>query len=287
MGNFEGYVKKQLLEYVESERKKGVPLEVIEEKLRDAGHEMNIIDEVMYELKEREIGRKIQHRDTVENDLIGKLKRSFSSFVAKASDQEISEAKEKLGSADTNEIIEKVIDEAEVIEEKIFFEGITFFIYLVIFAIIIFASASATDSGIVKVILSFLPAIFNAFISFAALNVAATNVPLFVMIPLAISTIFYVVGRFSGLELFEGLDVEALAIINFFFSFVFNILMVYIRFLKPEHMKKRVIKKRKKPPVPPSEYKQWRKKRKKEWKNKFEEKEEIEDLREEFNLSKK
>ena len=86
MGNFEGYVKKQLLEYVEAERKKGVPLDVIEEKLRDAGHGMNIIDEVMYEFKEKEIGKKINHKDDVEKDLLGMLKKGFASFMAKAND---------------------------------------------------------------------------------------------------------------------------------------------------------------------------------------------------------
>jgi hypothetical protein len=42
MDNFHVYLKKQLLEYVEAERKKGIPLEEIEKVLLNAGHQKNI-----------------------------------------------------------------------------------------------------------------------------------------------------------------------------------------------------------------------------------------------------
>ena len=62
----------------------------------------------------------------------------------------------------------------------------------------------------------------------------------------------------------------------FLLSFVFNVLIVYVRFLKPKHMKKRIIKKKNFPATsyPTQHYpNKDRKKR-----------EEIEDLQNEFNI---
>ena len=93
MDNFHEYLKKQLIEYVEVERGKGIPLEEIEKVLLDAGHKKNIIDEVFEELKKEKAGGKEEkHKDPVENDLVGQLKNAFSQFMAKASDKEVKEA---------------------------------------------------------------------------------------------------------------------------------------------------------------------------------------------------
>jgi uncharacterized membrane protein len=246
--SFHTYLKRQLLEYVEAERKKGIPLIEIEKVLLNAGHDKNVIDEVFYELKQEQTGHKpIQHKNPVEQDIVSQLKGAFKQFMAQASTKEVKEAKEDLKNTDTDKVVEEVIEEAEVIEEKTMFEGIAFFGYLLTIALFILFSAGATDSQIVNVVIGFLPAIISVFISFVALPLA-DNVPLYVFIPLVVSSIFYAVGKFT--ELFQSLDVEGLAIVNFIIAFIFNILVVYIRFIKPRSMKRRVIPMHKSKPTP-------------------------------------
>ncbi len=249
MDNFYNYLKKQLLEYVEAERKKGFPLEEIEKVLLDAGHSKNIIDEVFLELEKEESGKKVKpHKSEVENDLLAQLKNAFSQFMAQAkSEKDIKEAKKEFEKTDTDEIVKEVIEEAGVIEEKTMFESFAFFIYLVFLGLAVLFSAGATDSSIISVILGFSPAIINMFISFIGLNLA-DNVPIYVSIPFVISGAFYGVGKFTGFPLFEGMDIEGLSVVTFLLGFIFNILIVYIRFVKPKHMKKRIIKKPRKQP---------------------------------------
>ncbi len=244
--NFHIYLKKQLLEYVESERKKGIPLDAIESTLLNAGHQKNIIDEVFLDLKKEEIGKEVPpKKDPIENDMVAMLKKGITQFMAQPkTEKEISGVRKEIDSGGTEKIVEEVIEEAEIIEEKTMLEGITFFIYLVGIGILTMFTAGATDSEIVKVALGFSPIIINAFISFFAVKLA-DNVPLYVFIPLGISSIFFALGKFAGLVFFESMEVEALSVVNFLLSFIFNILIVYVRFLKPRHMKRRLIKKEK------------------------------------------
>ena len=242
MDSFHTYLKKQLLEYVEAERDKGVPLEKIEQVLVEAGHHRNIIDEVFEELKKEQAGKKTSHKDAVENDLVGMLKYSFREFMAKATKKEVESAKSDLKKTNTEGLIKDVVEDAEVIEEKKAFEILTFFIYIIGLALTILFTAGSTDSQITNVVIGFSPAIISIFLSFLAVPVA-DNVPLYVTIPLIVSSVFYGLGRFANLGIFQGLDIESLAIVNFLFAFVFNILIVYVRFLKPRSMRRRVIKK--------------------------------------------
>jgi len=243
LDNFQVYLKKQLLEYVENERKKGVPLEQIEKVLLDAGHEKNIIDEVLLELKKEEAGKKVEKsKSPVENDLIGQLKGAFSQFMAQS--KEVKKTGEEIKKADSQEIVEEVIEEAEVIEEKTMIESATFFIYLVGLGLVILFTAGGTDSPIVNIAIGFAPVIINAFVSFFALSLA-DNVPLYVFIPLIITSIFYALGKYVGF--FSNMDIEALAVVNFLLSILFNVMIVYARFVKPASMKKRVIKKQTEP----------------------------------------
>ena len=241
MDNFHTYLKKQLLEYVQEERKKGIPLKEIEKVLVDAGHKKNIVDEVFEELeKEKAGGKKTKHKDPIENDLVGQLKGTFSKFMGKATTKEVKEAQKDFDKTDTGKIVEEVIKEAEIIEEKTMFESMAFFVYLVALALIILFAAGGSDAEIVNVILGFSPAIISIFVSFFMLKIA-DNVPLYMFIPLIIAGIFYGIGRFAGIGLFKGLDIEALVIVNFLAGFLFNVLIVYVRFLKPKSMKEKVI----------------------------------------------
>ncbi|MBN2367788.1 hypothetical protein JXC34_02125 [Candidatus Woesearchaeota archaeon] len=239
MDSFHTYLKKQLLDYVESERDKGVALEQIEQVLLNAGHQKNIVDEVFDELKKEQAGKKTSHSDPVENDLVGQLKSAFQQFMAKASQKEVKEAKKDM--TESEEVVKEVIEEAEVIEENRMFESMTFFAYLIMLAVVILFTAGSTDSNIVNVAIGFAPAVLSIFISFLAVSIA-DNVPLYVFIPLIISSAFYALGRFAGLGIFKGLDIEALAIVNFLFAFIFNILVVYVRFLKPRSMMRKALK---------------------------------------------
>ncbi len=249
--SFHIYLKKQLLDYVESERKKGLPLEQIEHALLNAGHEKNLVDDVFTEMRKGNTEVKLEEKtQAVEKDLSGMLKGAFSQFMAKASEKEIGQAK-KVIKNDSEEIVKEVIEEAEVIEEKRMFESVAFFLYLVALGLVILVTAGGSGSEIVNVAIGFLPTIINMFVSFMALGIA-NNVPLYVFIPLGITSMFYAIGKFSGLPLFQGMEMEALSVVNFLFSFVFNIMVVYVRFLKPRSMKRRVIKKnniQKKQPV--------------------------------------
>src|SRR3989338_5967899 len=166
MDTFHGYLKKQLLEYVESERKKGVPLEQIEKVLADAGHGRNIIDEIMLDFKKEDAGKKVSNSDPVEKDLASQLKNAFSQFMASASDKNIEKAKKDIQKTGTDEIVKAVIEEAEVIEEKIILESAIFFLYIAVFALIVLLTAGATDAGVINVIIGFLPAIISIIISF-------------------------------------------------------------------------------------------------------------------------
>lgn len=242
MDSFHNYLKKQLVEYVEAERKKGIPLIEIEKVLLDAGHKKNIVDEVFLELKKEVAGKTTKHKDPIENDLVNNLKGAFSKFMAKSSNKEVEKAKKDFKNTDTKELIEEVIDDVEIIEEKTMLESFTFFIYLIIIAMIVMFSAGGTDSQITNVIIGFLPAMLSIFISFFMLSLA-DNVPVFVFIPLVISTIFYALGKFTQIGLFQRFDIESLAIVNFLLGFFFNVLIVYVRFVKPKHMKKKIIKK--------------------------------------------
>ena len=242
MDSFHNYLKKQLLEYVEAERKKGIPLEEIEKVLTDAGHKKNIVDEVFLELeKEKAGGKETKHKDPVENDLVGQLKNAFSQFMGKASEKEVKEAQKDLEKTDTKELVQEVIEEAEIIEEKTMFESLAFFIYLLALGLIILFATGGTESQIVNVVFGFSPAIISVFASFLSLKLA-DNVPLYMFIPLGITSVFYAIGKFANIGLFKGLDIEALAIVNFLAGFFFNVLIVYVRFLKPNSMIRKVIK---------------------------------------------
>lgn len=268
MDNFHNFTKKQLIEFIEKERQKGVPLEEIENTLLNAGHNKNIIDEVILELEKEEAGRKkTKHKDPVEKDLISQLKNAFSQFMAQASGKEIKEAKKE--AEDSDEIIEEVIEEAEYIEEKTMLESFSFFLYLVGLAIVILFTAGSTDSVLIKVIIGFLPAILNAFVSLMAVKLA-DNVPLYMFIPLIIASAFYGFGKYSGLALFQGMDIESLSIVNFLFGLFFNVMIVYVRFMKPKKLRKRKIPELKlEKPVQ---------------EKKVESREEIQDLKKEFDL---
>jgi hypothetical protein len=243
MDNFHTYLKTQLVEYVESERSKGVPLEEIEKVLMNAGHKKNIIDEVLDEIKkEHTTGKETKHKDPVENDLVSQLKTGFLQFMAKATNKEIKEAKVDIEKTDTQELVEEVIDEVEIIEEKTMLESFVFFAYLVVLGLIILFSTGASGSSLIRVILGYLAAILSVFISFTMLSFA-DNVPLYMMIPLAFATIFYAVGKFTPFPLFQGYEMEGLSIVNFLIAFTFNVIIVYVRFIKPKHMKRREIKK--------------------------------------------
>jgi len=239
MDNFHTYLKKQLLDYVEAERKKGVPLENIEQVLLNAGHKKNIIDEVFFEIKKENIDHKTtSHKDPVEKDIVSMVKKAFSDFMAQANKKEVSDAKKDFETTDTKELVKDVIEEAEYIEEQTTLEGIAFFIYLVCLGAIIFFTAGISDSSVINVTLGFLPAIINMFVSFVGVKLA-DNVPVYVFIPTVITSIFYGVARFMSIGNFEY---EALGVLNFIFGLAFNIMIVYVRFVKPKHMKRRKIK---------------------------------------------
>ncbi len=252
--SFHIYLKKQLLAYVENERKKGVPLEEIEKVLLNAGQDKNIIDEVKAELIKEESGIKPEKIDNpVEKDIAGQLKNAFASFMAKANKKEIDNAKTDLEKTDTNKIVNEVIEEAEIIEEKTILESTVFFGYLVLMAVVILFATGGSQSELKNVIIGFLPAILSVFISFMALSIA-DNVPLYMFIPLGISGAFYSIVRFAHLEIFGNLDPEGLGIVNFLAGFIFNVMIVYVRFIKPRSMERRVKKKSKRysahPPMP-------------------------------------
>ena len=246
MDNFHVYLKKQLLEYVEAERKKGIPLEEIEKVLLNAGHKKNIVDEVLFELEKKGAATESKSKDPIEKDFVSQIKSVFGKFMAQSSDKEIKEAKEDLEKTDTKKLVEEVIEEAEIIEEKTLLEGVTFFIYLLILGGFILFSAGGTGAEIVSVIIGFLPAVISVFISFALLKIA-DNVPLYMLIPLGIAAVFYGIGKFTPFPLFQNLEMEGLSIVNFFIGFLFNVLIVYVRFVKPNHMKERVIRRNNKP----------------------------------------
>jgi len=242
MDSFHEYIKKQLSDYVEQERAKGIPLEKIEEVLLNAGHGKNIIDEVFQELEKENAGqKKTQHKDPVENDLITMLKQGFEKFMAQASKKEVKQAQKDFEKTDTGQVVQGVIEEAEVIEEKLILESATFFVYLIIIGVIILFTAGAVDATVTKVAIGFSPALINAFLSFLGVNFA-NIVPLYMFIPLLVSSIFFVVGRFSGLSIFNTMDIESLAVINFLFAFAFNISEVYMKFIKPRSMQRRIIR---------------------------------------------
>ncbi len=273
MDNFHVYLKKQLLEYVEAERKKGISLEEIEKVLLNAGHKRNIIDEVFEELEKDSADKESNAKNPVENDLVSQLKSAFGKFMAQSNDKEIKEAKEDFKKTDTKEVVEEVIEEAEIIEEKTLLEGMTFFVYLVIIGSIILFSAGGSKSEILNVIVGFLPAIISVFISFALLKIA-DNVPLYMLIPLAISAAFYGVAQFTPFPLFHNLDANGLAIVNFFIGFLFNVLIVYVRFVKPDSMKEKIIKPKVKNKIHAETVR----------KHKVQHKKEIDDLKKEFDI---
>lgn len=288
MDSFHIYLKKQLLEYIEAERKKGIPLEQIEKVLLDAGHEKNIVDEVFSELEKEEAGGTPEkHDEPVENDLIGMLKSAFTQFMAQATKKEVKEAKKDLKKTDTDELVKKVIEEAEINQEKTIFESIAFFVYLVLIALVMLFTAGATDAEIIKVVIGFSPVIINAFVSFVSIKLA-DNVPLFMFIPLVIISAFYAIGKFTGIPLFEGTDIESLSVVNFLFAFAFNVLLSYIRFVKPNSMKRQIVE------IPKYEYTNKggpvkhqhhpKQKQTHNYSRKKEEREEIQDLKKEFNL---
>lgn len=242
--SFHVYLKKQLLDYVENERKKGVPLAEIEKILLHAGHDKNIIDEVLSDLKIIDSGKQDKIKNPVEKDVASMLKDGFAMFMAKSKEKDIDAAKKDIENTDTEAIVKEVIEEAEIIEEKTVFEGVAFFLYLLALGAIIIVATGATDSQIVNVALGFAPAILSVFISFLALPMA-DNVPVYVFIPVIISSIFYAVGKFANIGLFQGLEMEALSLVNFVLAFIFNIMIVYVRFLKPNSMRQRIVHKNK------------------------------------------
>lgn len=241
MDNFHVYLKKQLLEYVEAERKKGVPLEKIEQVLLDAGHKKNIIDEVFLELEKEGPNTESKAKDPVANDLISQLKGAFGSFMSQASNKGIKDAKKDLEKTDTDKVIEEVVEEAEIIEEKTFLEGFVFFAYLLIYGIVVFLSAANTQSDFAAVFIGFVPALISILVSFAFWK-QIDNVPLYMMIPLGVSAAFYGIGKYAGIPLFRDFEMEGLAVVNFFIGFLFNMLIVYVRFLKPKRFMKKVVK---------------------------------------------
>jgi hypothetical protein len=242
MDSFHVYLKKQLIDYVESERKRGVPLDQIESVLLNAGHQKNIIDEVFAEIRQEAAGSKqVRHEDPVENDLVGQMKSAFKQFMSQSTAKEVKEAQADLKNTDTNEVIEEVIEEAEFIEEKTMLESMVFFGYFFFLGIAILFSAGGSDSSLASVAMGFVPAVISVFVSYMLLRMA-DNVPVYMFIPLGISSAFYAIGKFTPFPIFAGMDMEPLAIVNFLLGFAFNILIVYVRFIKPDHLKRRPVR---------------------------------------------
>ncbi|MBN1503148.1 hypothetical protein JW930_06385 [Candidatus Woesearchaeota archaeon] len=241
MDTFHEYMKKQLIDYILAEEQKGVPLEKIEQVLLDAGHQKNIIDECFDEFKREGAGLKVEEpSDKVAKDMASGVKNSIKSFFSQISSQkEIKNVKKDTTPEQEEKIIQEAVKEVRQSPQSYLLELFFFLLYLVGMVFVSLFTAGSTGDEFVKVIVGLSPSYINAFLSFAAISFA-NLVPLYMLIPVAIGTIFYILGRVMNLSLFSQMEVEALGIINILFSMIFNIFMVNLLFLKPKPRAKKI-----------------------------------------------
>lgn len=233
--DFHDYMRAQLIQYIKEEQKKGFTLEEIEKVLLEVGHHKNVIQECFDELKKEDAGKDVEvPKEELKKDLVTDVKSSIQNFFGQLQGAKaVKEAKSEATPAEEREIIEEAVEDVKSEKRTFIFEGIVFFIYLVaLVALVLFTSGSTGDDFIV-VAIGFSASFLNTFISFAAMNFA-TNVPIYVFIPVIVAGIFYALGTFAHIEVFSHMDMETLGIINVFISMIFNILVINVAFLKPK-----------------------------------------------------
>jgi hypothetical protein len=236
--DFHEYLKKQLINYIKTEREKGTRIQDIEKVLLDVGHHKNIIDECFDEIRKEDAGIKVPEEDEpLKKDLVSDVKSSLMGFFGKLrTDKEVSAAKKEASPDEEVEIIEEAVEEVKSEERTFVFEGIIFFIYLIGLVLLVLFTSGSTGDDFVVVAAGFSASFINTFVSFAAMGFAS-NVPIYVFIPVIIGSIFYAVGSFGGLPIFKHMDMEALGIVNVFISLFFNILVINVAFFKPKPSK--------------------------------------------------
>ncbi|MBD3203331.1 hypothetical protein GF327_03495 [Candidatus Woesearchaeota archaeon] len=286
MDSFHHYVKEQIKRYIKEETKKGVPLEQIEAALFNAGHKKNIIDECFDELKKQEAGLEPDIAgDDVQQDFVKNIKSSIENFFGQIQPKQVDDVKKDLEKEPTEEIVEEAIEEYETEKETYIMEGFSFFIFLSALVVLTLYTAGSTGDEVLFVAVGFAPAFVNSFLSFALVKFA-DYVPLFMLFPVVVGGAFFAMGSFTDIEMFQSMEVEALAIVNTVIAMCFNLVLIVVSSIKPPPIHD--IKEIEKESQEMDYYEEFRKpqKIKQEPNPKKQPKKPIEDLRNEFNIEK-
>jgi hypothetical protein len=235
MDSFHEYIKKQLVTYIQAEKKKGFKEEEVEKRLLDAGHHKNLIDEVMEELRKEESGKTVEKpKDEVSKDLVFDLKGSILNFFKKGrTDEEVLEAKEEVSGSKSEEIVEDAIAEAEALPVRYTLEIIVLLLYVFgLFVAAVYVSGNTGDD-MLKILVGMSVCFVNAFVSLAFIKYAE-KVYFFIWIPIIIAGAFYLIGTQSGTEIFKDMDVASLGLLNGVISLFFNVMLINIALFKPK-----------------------------------------------------
>lgn len=236
--DFHEYLRKQLIQYIKEEQKKGFSLDEIETVLVDVGHHKNLIQECFDDIKNEHKGKEVKEpNDELEKDFVSDLKNSIENFFGQITgNKDIKSAKKEETPSEEIDIIEEAVEEVKAEERTFIFEGIVFFLYLVALVILVLYTSVSTGDDFVVVAIGLSASFVNTFISFAAMGFA-TNVPIYIFIPVIVASVFYAIGMFAGLPIFAHMDMESLGIVNAVISMFFNILIINVAFLKPKDTK--------------------------------------------------
>jgi hypothetical protein len=223
----------QLKQYILSELQRGVLWEDIEKALYNAGHQKNVIDFAFEEVKRETAGMKSsQPQGEVEKDLVGNVKGAIGGFFSKLKTRQVEDARQEIRTESTDEIIEDAVKEAKAEEQSYMFEGYVFFLYLLILTFVVFFTAGGTDDELILVVIGLCPTFLSAIVSFVLVKYAK-YAPIFVLIPIAVTSLFYAVARFANMAVFKNMDYESLSIVNAVLGMLFNVILINIAFLRP------------------------------------------------------
>jgi len=234
MDSFHEYMKQQLKRYIKEEQKKGVPIEHIVQILLNAGHENNVLDEVVREMQAEQAGAVAeQPADAAEKDIVANLKASILGFMGQATAKEAKEAKAEIKKGGSEAIVEEAIQEDEVEQETFIAEGTTFYLYIAALVVLTLFTAGQTGDDFVYVAMGLAPAFLNTFISFALIRVA-DYVPGFMLLPAVVGGAFYALGATGRIPIMARMEVDALAIINVVLALFFNLALIVVHSIKPK-----------------------------------------------------
>lgn len=122
-------------------------------------------------------------------------------------------------------IFEEILGQEEK-RKRSFFKRSAEILFIILFILFVFWVGVSSDSPGEAIFIGFLPTIIFIIITFFVVEKKLKK-NLLVAAPLAIAFLFYISGTLSSLEVFQGMDISKLTLLNLILSYIFVLMMNY------------------------------------------------------------